>query len=384
MSKSRSNPTKLGRKLAAAAVATTSTAPTLLLTPTPTPLTKKEPKNITRTTAMSPLAVTGRPAASSSLSSSSSPSPTPTTITNQKIVTKTTATSPLAVTERAAAEKTIALTSASASSSSPTPTPPKITEVYRSIQATKTTTSPLTAEGRAAESLSVKKKTGPRSWSARGNWKKMHLLSGDFNVKDSERSDRPQKCEDEQLQELLDDDPTQTQRQLAEALHVSQETISRRLQAMGKINKLGKWVPHDLNERQMENRKRINNAVREAVGREKLNKQIEKAVTEALTSSSRTAMSLPTIPLPYMFAPSGYISASPAQQSYVVPVPPAQPGYMPIPPAPPGYVPIPSAPPGYVPMPPAPPGYVPAPPASSGYMPSALPGMFHLILEEHI
>lgn len=79
--------------------------------------------------------------------------------------------------------------------------------------------------------------------------------SGDFNVKDSERSGRPQKCEDEQLQELLDDDPTQTQRQLAEALHVSQETISRRLRAMGKINKLGKWVPHNLNERQMENRK---------------------------------------------------------------------------------------------------------------------------------
>ena len=24
---------------------------------------------------------------------------------------------------------------------------------------------------------------------------------------------------------------------------------------MGKVSKLGKWVPHDLNERQMENRK---------------------------------------------------------------------------------------------------------------------------------
>jgi len=55
-------------------------------------------------------------------------------------------------------------------------------------------------------------------------------------VKDSERSGRPQKCEDEQLQELLDDDPTQTQWQLAEALHVSQETISRCLQTMGKNN----------------------------------------------------------------------------------------------------------------------------------------------------
>lgn len=79
--------------------------------------------------------------------------------------------------------------------------------------------------------------------------------SGDINVKDSARSGRPQKCEDEQLQALLDDDPTQTQQQLEKALNVSQETISRRLRAMGKIHKLGKWVPYDLNERQMENRK---------------------------------------------------------------------------------------------------------------------------------
>lgn len=81
--------------------------------------------------------------------------------------------------------------------------------------------------------------------------------SGDFNVNDSERSGRPQKCEDEQLQELLDDDPTQTQQQLAESLNVTQETISRRLRAMRKIIKLGRWVPHDLNERQMENRSHL-------------------------------------------------------------------------------------------------------------------------------
>jgi len=47
---------------------------------------------------------------------------------------------------------------------------------------------------------------------------------------------------------------SQTQQQLEKSLNVSQETISRRLRAMEKINKLGKWVlPHDLNERQMEN-----------------------------------------------------------------------------------------------------------------------------------
>ncbi|GFX47393.1 mariner Mos1 transposase [Trichonephila clavipes] len=55
--------------------------------------------------------------------------------------------------------------------------------------------------------------------------------------------------------ELLDDGSTQTQQQLAKALNESQETIIRRIRATGKINNLGKWVPHDLSERQMENRK---------------------------------------------------------------------------------------------------------------------------------
>ena len=50
------------------------------------------------------------------------------------------------------------------------------------------------------------------------------------------------------MQAALDDDPTQTQQQLAEALNVSQETISRYLRAMGKINKIGKWVPHNFND----------------------------------------------------------------------------------------------------------------------------------------
>jgi hypothetical protein len=57
------------------------------------------------------------------------------------------------------------------------------------------------------------------------------------------------------MQAALNDDPTQTQQQLAEALNVSQEIISRCLRAMGKINKIGKWVPHTFNDRQMESHK---------------------------------------------------------------------------------------------------------------------------------
>ncbi|GFX21828.1 mariner Mos1 transposase [Trichonephila clavipes] len=88
-----------------------------------------------------------------------------------------------------------------------------------------------------------------------------HVTHGFDNLKvvismgKTESSGRPQNCENEPLQESLDGDSTQTQQPLAKALNVSQEAISRRLQATGKINKLCKWVPHDLNERQMENHK---------------------------------------------------------------------------------------------------------------------------------
>jgi len=41
---------------------------------------------------------------------------------------------------------------------------------------------------------------------------------------------------------------------LAEQLGVSQAAISMRLHAMEKVQKIGKWVPHELNDRQMERR----------------------------------------------------------------------------------------------------------------------------------
>jgi len=41
---------------------------------------------------------------------------------------------------------------------------------------------------------------------------------------------------------------------LAEQLSVSQAAISMRLHAMGKVQKIGKWVSHELNDRQMERR----------------------------------------------------------------------------------------------------------------------------------
>ena len=63
------------------------------------------------------------------------------------------------------------------------------------------------------------------------------------------------KYEDVELQALLDEDDSQTQKQLTKQLSDSQQTVSNRLREMGKIQKVGRWVPHELNERQMERRK---------------------------------------------------------------------------------------------------------------------------------
>jgi len=76
-------------------------------------------------------------------------------------------------------------------------------------------------------------------------------------VKGKERPGQAKKFEDQQFQALLDEDACQMQKQLAARLNVAQQTISDHLKAMGKILKEGKWVPHQLNERQMENRKVI-------------------------------------------------------------------------------------------------------------------------------
>ncbi|GFW30748.1 mariner Mos1 transposase [Trichonephila clavipes] len=45
------------------------------------------------------------------------------------------------------------------------------------------------------------------------------------------------------------------QEHLAEQLNVDQSPVYRRLKAMGKIVRVGRWVPHKLTDRQLENRK---------------------------------------------------------------------------------------------------------------------------------
>lgn len=62
---------------------------------------------------------------------------------------------------------------------------------------------------------------------------------GDFDLEDKERPGAPRKVEDDEIQALLDEDPCQTQQQLADQLGITREAISIRLHAMGKIQKYG-------------------------------------------------------------------------------------------------------------------------------------------------
>jgi len=63
---------------------------------------------------------------------------------------------------------------------------------------------------------------------------------GDFDVADKEHGKLPKKYEDIELQALLHEDNSQTQKQLAEQLSVSQQAVSNRLREMRKIQKVGR------------------------------------------------------------------------------------------------------------------------------------------------
>lgn len=67
--------------------------------------------------------------------------------------------------------------------------------------------------------------------------------SGDFDVEDKERAGRPKTFVDQELETLLDEDSCQTQDELAKSLGVDKATISRRLKAIGMIQKQGNWMP---------------------------------------------------------------------------------------------------------------------------------------------
>jgi len=75
---------------------------------------------------------------------------------------------------------------------------------------------------------------------------------GNFSVEDKPRSGQPKKFEDKELEALLEEDQSQTQKKLAESLEVIQQAVSVRLRTMGMIQKQGNWMPYELKPREVE------------------------------------------------------------------------------------------------------------------------------------
>ena len=79
--------------------------------------------------------------------------------------------------------------------------------------------------------------------------------NNNFDLEDEQRSGKPRQLTSDDLQALLDENPRQSTRELAETLHADQSTVACRLYGMGKIQKAGRWVPHKLSAKNMEDRK---------------------------------------------------------------------------------------------------------------------------------
>uniref|UniRef100_A0A0K0FCL9 Histone-lysine N-methyltransferase SETMAR (inferred by orthology to a human protein) n=1 Tax=Strongyloides venezuelensis TaxID=75913 RepID=A0A0K0FCL9_STRVS len=75
------------------------------------------------------------------------------------------------------------------------------------------------------------------------------------DLKDEGRTYRPSTFNEDFLKSLIQDDPYITTRELEEKMCYDHKTIARQINAPGYVQKLSRWVPHDLSDFQLANRK---------------------------------------------------------------------------------------------------------------------------------
>lgn len=76
----------------------------------------------------------------------------------------------------------------------------------------------------------------------------------DFSLDDQERSGRPRELDLDTLKAQVESDPFQTTRELATTLGVHHSTIADGLKSLGMRKLLGRFVPHDLTQSQLDRR----------------------------------------------------------------------------------------------------------------------------------
>lgn len=75
--------------------------------------------------------------------------------------------------------------------------------------------------------------------------------SGDYNLVEDVRSGRPSTFDNDELRQLVESDPRLTTREMSSILGCTHTTIERHLTEIGKVSKLGSWVPHALSQREL-------------------------------------------------------------------------------------------------------------------------------------
>jgi histone-lysine N-methyltransferase SETMAR len=78
--------------------------------------------------------------------------------------------------------------------------------------------------------------------------------SGDFELSNRERTGQPKKFDDDELEQLLSENSAQSQQELTLQLGVTQQSISFHLHQLGKVQKLGQWIPCELSPENKERR----------------------------------------------------------------------------------------------------------------------------------
>lgn len=101
--------------------------------------------------------------------------------------------------------------------------------------------------GRAARNINAAYGEDSISRKAAYKWF-ARFIDGNFILEDEPRSGRPSGFDEDRLNDLIHENPRQTLRELAEQMNSSPQTVLNHLNAMGKVQKLGSWVPHQLSE----------------------------------------------------------------------------------------------------------------------------------------